>query len=130
MLATPTAIIAGIGNATKYGILIRQGDALERLSKISNIVFDKTGTLTIGKPVVVAIESFSDEISPEKLLELTASSELRSEHPLGKAIVTHFRNTSNANLQEPQKFTMISGRGVKATVSNNDILAGTVELFL
>jgi len=129
VLATPTAIMAGIGNATKYGILVRQGDALERLSKISKIVFDKTGTLTYGKPVVVAAKSFSNDISSEKLLELTASAELRSEHPLGKAIVSHFKNTYKTTLPEPQEFTMIAGRGVKAVLSNDVILAGTVELF-
>ncbi|QUH24491.1 heavy metal translocating P-type ATPase [Serpentinicella alkaliphila] len=129
VLATPTAIIAGIGNATKYGILVRQGDALERLSKISKIVFDKTGTITYGKPVVVGVQSFNDYISSEKLLELIASAELRSEHPLGKAIVSHFRNTSNTALQEPQDFTMLIGRGVKAAVSKDVVLAGTVELL-
>ncbi|WP_461612069.1 heavy metal translocating P-type ATPase [Clostridium sp. Marseille-QA1073] len=129
VLATPTAIMAGIGNATKYGILVREGDALERLSKVTRITFDKTGTLTYGKPSVVAVQSFNDDISSEELLTLTASAELRSEHPLGKAIVSHFRNTSDTVLEEPQEFVIIAGRGVKAIVSDNTIFAGNTELL-
>lgn len=130
VLATPTAIMAGIGNATKYGILVREGDALERLSKVTRIAFDKTGTLTYGKPAVVAVESFNDDISSENLLTLIASAELRSEHPLGKAIVSHFKTTLNSILEDPQEFTMIAGRGVKAIVSDNTIYAGNVELLV
>ncbi|MTI54757.1 heavy metal translocating P-type ATPase [Geosporobacter ferrireducens] len=130
VLATPTAIMAGIGNATKFGILVREGDALERLSKITRIAFDKTGTLTHGKPAVVGVESFHSDISPERLLALTASAELRSEHPLGKAVISHFRNKSNISLAEPQKFTMLAGRGVKAAVADEIILAGNAELLI
>jgi len=129
VLATPTAIMAGIGNATKFGILVRQGDALERLSKVTKIAFDKTGTLTYGKPAVVAVESFNANLSSENLLTLTASAELRSEHPLGKAIVAHFKTTLNLTIQEPQGFTLIAGRGVKATVEDDEILAGNTELL-
>lgn len=129
VLATPTAIMAGIGNATKYGILVREGDALERLSKVTRIGFDKTGTLTYGKPSVVAVESFNDDISSEKLLTLIASAELRSEHPLGKAVVSHFKTTSNTTLEEPQKFEMVAGRGVKAISYNNTIFAGNADLL-
>jgi len=129
VLATPTAIMAGIGNATKHGILVREGDALERLAKVTKIAFDKTGTLTYGKPSVVTVESFNENISPEKLLTMTASAELRSEHPLGKAIVSHFKTRSNTALEDPQEFLLIAGRGVKATVSENTILAGNAELL-
>ena len=87
VLATPTAIMAGIGNATKFGILIREGDALERLAQVKQIAFDKTGTLTYGKPAVAAIHNISPDIDEAELLKLAASAELRSEHPLGKAIV-------------------------------------------
>lgn len=130
VLATPTAIMAGIGNATKFGILIREGDALERLSKVTRIAFDKTGTLTYGKPTVIAVHSFDDNLSSEKLLTLTASAERRSEHPLGKAIVAHFRMMSNTTLQEPQEFALIAGRGVKATVADDAIFAGNTELLI
>ena len=87
VLATPTAIMAAIGNATKHGFLVREGDALERLAQVSQVAFDKTGTLTYGKPQVAAVESFSPDISSEKLYLLAAEAELRSEHPLGKAVV-------------------------------------------
>lgn len=130
VLATPTAIIAGIGNATKFGILVREGDALERLSKVTRIAFDKTGTLTYGKPEVIAIHSFNPNISSEKLLELTASAELRSEHPLGKAILSHFRTTLNTTLLEPQEFIMIPGSGVKSIVGVDTILAGNTEFLV
>ena len=103
--------------------------ALERLSKVTKIAFDKTGTLTHGKPSVVAVESFITDISSEQLLILTASSELRSEHPLGKAIVSHFRTTLNGTLEEPQEFEMIAGRGVKAVVAGATIFAGNKELL-
>jgi heavy metal translocating P-type ATPase len=129
VLATPTAIMAGIGNATKHGILVREGDALERLAKVTKIAFDKTGTLTYGKPSVVAVESFNENISSEKLLAITASSELRSEHPLGKAIVSHYKSKSNIVLEEPQNFELIPGRGVKAVISKDTILAGNKELI-
>lgn len=130
VLATPTAIMAGIGNATKFGILVREGDALERLSKVSRIAFDKTGTLTYGKPSVVSVQSFNTNVSSEKLLTLAASAELRSEHPLGKAIVSHLKTTSNTTLQEPQEFSMIAGRGVKAIVGNDTIFAGNTQLLI
>jgi len=129
VLATPTAIMASIGNATKHGILIREGDALERLAKVTRIAFDKTGTLTYGKPSVVAIESFNPDISSEKLLTITASAELRSEHPLGKAIVSHFKATSKTTLDDPQEFALIAGRGVKSMVSGDTIFAGNAELL-
>jgi len=130
VLATPTAIMASIGNASKFGILVREGDALERLSEVRLIAFDKTGTLTYGKPDVAAVKSDDPELCPEELLALTASAELRSEHPLGKAIVSHFRKQSNIILQEPQDFTMIPGRGVKAAIADKLILAGNTNLLM
>ncbi|AET68205.1 copper/silver-translocating P-type ATPase [Desulfosporosinus orientis DSM 765] len=129
VLATPTAIMAGIGNATKFGILIREGDALERLSGIKRIAFDKTGTLTYGKPDVAAVRSFDPALSDQELLSLAASVELRSEHPLGKAIVAHFKAASKASLPEPGDFQMLAGRGVSALVDGRAILAGNAELL-
>lgn len=129
VLATPTAIMAGIGNATKFGILIREGDALERLSKVTKIAFDKTGTLTYGKPSVVAVKVFNNNITQEKLLTLTASAELRSEHPLGKSIVSHVKSALDFSLEDPQSFEMIAGHGVKASVSGDVILAGNIKLL-
>jgi heavy metal translocating P-type ATPase len=129
VLATPTAIMAGIGNATKFGILIREGDALERLSEIRRIAFDKTGTLTYGKPDVAAVESFDSGLAGEELLSLTASAELRSEHPLGKAIVAHYKTVSRVPLQEPNDFQMLAGRGVSAITGGRAILAGNAEML-
>jgi heavy metal translocating P-type ATPase len=129
VLATPTAIMAGIGNATKYGILIREGDALERLSAVKRITFDKTGTLTFGKPDVIATHSFEDSLTNDRLLFLTASAELRSEHPLGKAIVSYHKAASGVLLSEPKEFQMLAGRGVFAQIEDLDILAGNIELM-
>lgn len=92
VLATPTAIMAAIGNATKHGFLVKEGDALERLATADKITFDKTGTLTYGVPEVKAAEVFSD-ISKEDLFFLTASAEKMSEHPIGKAIVNSFKGS-------------------------------------
>ncbi|AUM95907.1 MULTISPECIES: heavy metal translocating P-type ATPase [Clostridium] len=128
VLATPTAIMAAIGNATKYGILVREGDALERLSKVKKIIFDKTGTLTYGKPEIVTVKSFSDKYTDEDLYEVLVSAELRSEHPLGKAVVECFRQTGNI-YTEPEKFTMLPGRGVLAKVNGKKIFAGNEKLM-
>ena len=129
VLATPTAIMAGIGNATKYGILIRAGDALERLAAVDHIAFDKTGTLTLGKPAVTGVESFDAALSPAQLLQLAASAELRSEHPLGKAIVTHYKAAFDAPLAEPEEFRMLAGRGVYARIGGRTIYAGNPDLL-
>lgn len=129
VLATPTAIMAGIGNATKFGILIREGDALERLAKVKRLAFDKTGTLTYGRPDVEAVESFDSALTDEALLGLAASAELRSEHPLGKAIVAHYKTVSGLSLQEARDFQMIAGRGVSAVVGGRSILAGNTEML-
>lgn len=128
VLATPTAIMAGIGNATKHGILIREGDALERLAGIKHIAFDKTGTLTLGKPSVIHTVSCLPDITEERLTELAAAAELRSEHPLGKAIVSHYKQKGRQP-QEPEDFKLLPGRGVKASVDGIMILAGNEALF-
>lgn len=93
VLATPTAIMAAIGNATRHGFLVREGDALERLSKTCIIAFDKTGTLTHGTPEVIAVKNASGGEEDTELFRLAASAELMSEHPLGKAIVRCYKQT-------------------------------------
>lgn len=90
VLATPTAIMGAIGNATKHGFLVREGDALERLSMVIRFTFDKTGTLTYGKPQVQQVRSFTTSLTDDELYALAASAELRSEHPLGRAIIEGF----------------------------------------
>jgi len=129
VLATPTAIMAGIGNAAKYGILIREGDALERLAGVKRIAFDKTGTLTFGRPAVARIESCVSDIEPEELLALVATAELRSEHPLGKAIVLYYKEKNTAAPDEPDAFQMLPGRGVSAEIETRKIFAGNEALL-
>lgn len=129
VLATPTAIMAGIGNATKYGILIKEGDALERLSKVRKIAFDKTGTLTYGKPKVTKVRSFDEATSEEQLLKLMASVEKSSEHPLGRAIVEHFNSVSKLQLEDITDFKMAIGKGVYGTINSNKFLAGNDRLL-
>lgn len=129
VLATPTAIMAAIGNATKHGFLVREGDALERLARVKILAFDKTGTLTCGTPEVVAVESLSDAYTNVDLYHLAACAEQLSEHTLGKAIVRCCKKDLGAELTAAQDFRMIPGRGVAATVEGVQLLAGNPELF-
>ena len=128
VLATPTAIMAAIGNATKHGFLVREGDALERLANAKVIAFDKTGTLTYGTPEVTAVESVCKTWEKEAVYRLAASTEQLSEHPLGKAIVRCCRKTG-AELAAAEDFAMIPGRGVCARIEGRQILAGNPELL-
>ena len=130
VLATPTAIVAAIGNVSKYGILVKEGDALEKLSSINKITFDKTGTLTYGKPTVQRVVSVMNNLSDEQLYKIVASSELYSEHPLGKAIVNSYKQTHKEQINPPQKFQTIPGRGIIAQVNNKKIIAGNKHLLL
>lgn len=129
VLATPTAIMAAIGNATKHGFLVREGDALERLSTVKKIAFDKTGTLTLGNPKVIAVKNVSEQFSEDDVYTFTAAAEQLSEHPLGKAIVDSYRQEKNAALAPAFDFKMLPGRGVSAVVNNQTILAGNRELL-
>lgn len=128
VLATPTAIMAGIGNATKYGILVSQGDALERLAKVTRIAFDKTGTLTYGKPSVVKVQSCSAAMTDEQLFQLAATSELWSEHPLGKAIVASYKETYRKLPADPDSFQLLAGRGVSVLVGGHPFFSGNEAL--
>ena len=122
VLATPTAIMAAIGNLTKYGILVKDGTSLEELANIDELIFDKTGTLTYGTPKVVDI--ISD--NPQEMLYLLASLESKSEHPLAKAIVKHY---SSNNLAEVDDFKMHIGAGVSGTIENSRVIAGNKKLL-
>ena len=128
VLATPTAVMAAIGNATKHGFLVREGDALERLAAVSKIVFDKTGTLTYGKPKVVEVKSVAKDFSDETFYAFTAAAEQYSEHPLGKAVVSSFKKHGSA-LLPAKDFEMIPGRGVTAKVEEKKVTAGNLELL-
>ena len=128
VLATPTAIMASIGNASKYGMLIKGGDVVERLSKIKNIAFDKTGTLTYGKLSVVEYKSFSHEYDDETFLKILASVEAYSEHPLGKAIISYYKE-NNEELLDIQNFKVNPGKGITATLDEKSILVGNLKLI-
>ena len=133
VLATPTAIMAAIGNATRHGFLVREGDALERLASVSDITFDKTGTLTYGTPRVIAVRSFLTDFSEEELYLCTAAAEQRSEHPLGKAVVRCWKESTGdkipREIPESEDFLMLPGRGVKARVKGRKIVAGNAKLL-
>lgn len=128
VLATPTAIMAGIGNASKYGMLIKGGDVVERLSKIKNIAFDKTGTLTYGKLSVVEYKSFNPEYDDETFLKILASVEAYSEHPLGKAITSYYKE-NNEELLDIQNFIVNPGKGITANLGEKSILVGNLKLI-
>lgn len=129
VLATPTAIMAAIGNATKHGFLVREGDALERLASVSKCTFDKTGTLTYGTPRVTAVRSFLPELTEHEIYAYAASAELRSEHPIGKAIVRCYRASAEKEPVPPEQFQMLPGRGVQAVADGHGITAGNPELL-
>ena len=128
VLATPTAIMAAIGQATKHGVIIKSGEALEKMGKVDTIAFDKTGTLTYGRLDVSDLITFDETISETDLLSLAASAEARSEHPLGKAIVVYAK-AKKAPLMEAAAFRMTAGKGIFAEVDNRSLLCGS-EKFL
>lgn len=128
ILATPTAILGGIGNLAKHGILVRSGDGLERLSKVTSLAFDKTGTLTYGKPEVTEILLAENAgISREELLRLAAGAEKFSEHPLGKAIVSYYKKEQARPEPDVKDFALVAGKGVRALVDGKLIFAGKTE---
>ena len=122
VLATPTAIMAAIGNLTKYGILVKEGESIEELAHVDELIFDKTGTLTYGKPEVVDV--ISDNL--EEMMYLLSSLESKSEHPLAKAIVKHYDNT---NLAEVENFKIEIGKGVIGYIDGLKIMAGNEKLL-
>ncbi len=125
-LATPTSIMAAIGQATKNGVLIKSGEALERMGLVNIVAFDKTGTITQGKLQVSDIVPFG--IEKEALLALTASIETRSEHPLGKAIVSYAKERKIA-LTEVQDFSMNLGKGIFANMNGTVFYCGNEQLY-
>ncbi len=126
-LATPTALIVGIGRATKFGIILKGGEALEKAYKIKAIAFDKTGTLTIGKPVVTDFVPLGGMAETESLA-LVAALEVGSEHPLARAIVEKGKAASGA-LAEVKNFEALSGLGVKGEVNGHELMVGNTALF-
>ncbi|MGN0164116.1 MAG: heavy metal translocating P-type ATPase [Candidatus Ornithomonoglobus sp.] len=129
VLATPTAIMAAIGNAAKRGFLVREGDALERLAGVSKMTFDKTGTLTYGAPKVTAVKSTFEGFRDNEIYAVAAAAEQLSEHPIGKAIVRSYNTEAKTENVKAENFKMLPGRGVSAEVNGNEILAGNKELL-
>ncbi len=128
ILATPTAIMAAIGQATKYGVLIKSGEALETLGGLNTIVFDKTGTLTYGNLEVSDVISLKDDLTEVDLLKLTASCEKLSEHPLAKAVVNNAKELK-IDIEEPKDFKMYPGKGVSCKNSYGQIYAGNSKFI-
>ena len=128
VLATPTAIMAAIGQATKHGVIIKSGEALEKMGKVDTIAFDKTGTLTYGRLDFSDMISFDETISETDLLSLAVSAEAKSEHPLGKAIVAYAK-AKEVPLAESTAFKMTTGKGIFAEVDTRSLLCGN-EKFL
>lgn len=129
VLATPTAIMAAIGQATKHGIIIKSGEALEKMGKVDIIAFDKTGTLTYGSLDVSDILSLDETVSEAELLSLAASAEAKSEHPLGKAIVAYAK-TTKVPIVESISFKMATGKGIFAQVKNHKLFCGNEKFLL
>ena len=129
VLATPTAVMAAIGQAAKHGVVIKSGEAFEKMGKADTIAFDKTGTLTYGRLDVSDILVFDRSLDEASLLAFTASAEAKSEHPLGKAIVSCARE-KGLSLMESTAFKMTAGRGIDAEVAGKRLLCGNEKFLL
>lgn len=129
VLATPTAIMAAIGNLSKKGILVKDGESLEELAKVNDLILDKTGTLTCGEPEVSEIISCTDKYSKKEIIHILASLENKSEHPLAKSIVKYYKNHENKALKEVNDFEIIPGTGVKGKIRNDELIAGNRKIL-
>lgn len=129
VLATPTAIMAAIGQATKHGVIIKSGEALEKMGRVDTIAFDKTGTLTYGTLEVSDVIPFENDINGDELLYVAASAESKSEHPLGKAIV-NFAKKKELTVSESKEFKMSAGKGVEAQIYGKNVLCGNEKFLL
>ena len=128
VLATPTAIMAAIGQAAKHGVMIKSGEALESMGKVDTIEFDKTGTLTNGNLIVKDIYPFTGDFDQAALLQLTASAEGYSEHPLAKA-VTAYAKQEKLELLAVEDFQMFPGRGISAVIGREKIFCGNAAFL-
>jgi Cu+-exporting ATPase len=126
-VATPAALMVGVGKGAEAGILIRGAEILERAKKLTTVIFDKTGTLTRGEPNVTDIVALG-EASEEQVLRFAAAIELGSEHPLGQAIVRAAKHRELA-LPKIEKFAAIAGHGIEGTIENREVLLGNRRLF-
>lgn len=128
VLATPTAIMAAIGQATKNGVIIKSGEALEKMGKVDTIAFDKTGTLTYGKPSVSDVVVLNQALSSKEFISLAASAEKRSEHPLAKALID-YASSNEMEILETEAFSMEAGKGIRAGVAGKDVICGNRRLM-
>jgi len=126
-LATPTAIIVGVGKGAKEGILIKDAATLEKLHKVDTIVVDKTGTITIGKPALVDIQSFAG-MKDNNLISIVASLEKKSEHPIAHAIVNYAKE-KNIELKDVSDFEALQGKGLKGSIGNQEYFVGNTKLI-
>lgn len=127
VLATPTAVVAAIGNAARRGMLVKTGAVVEQVGKVNVVAFDKTGTLTLGKPTVKEVVS-TDGVSPEQLLACAATAERFSEHPIGKALVAASQQRC-LDLGEPLEFSVLPGFGITAQVDGQHVIVGNRSLL-
>lgn len=125
-LATPTAIIVGVGKGAKEGILIKDAATLEKLRKVNTVVVDKTGTITKGKPTLVDIQNLSS-LKDDELVSILASLEKKSEHPIAHAIV-NYAQEKNITLSDISDFEGIQGKGLKGTINGTEYFAGNARL--
>jgi len=126
-IATPTAILAGVGKGAEYGVLLRSGEYIEKARKLSTVVFDKTGTLTKGEPSVTDLKTYND-FTEKDVLTYAGSAEKASEHPLAEAIVNRAKETKT-KLAETENFEALPGRGIKCTVKGRKVLLGNRKLM-
>lgn len=126
-LATPTAIIVGVGKGAHEGILVKDAATLEKLHKVDTVVFDKTGTITIGKPTLVDIKNLSDQ-NDNELISILETLEKKSEHPIANAIV-NYAEEKNIKIGNVSDFENIQGKGIKGKINGIEYFAGNVKLI-
>ncbi len=130
-LATPTAIIVGVGKGAREGILIKDAATLEKLHKVDTVIVDKTGTITIGRPTLVDMENFSD-LKEEEFISILASLEKKSEHPIAHAIVNYAKESAQAGkkikIEDVSGFAGIQGKGLKGSLNNKEYFVGNAKL--
>lgn len=126
-LATPTAIIVGVGKGAREGILIKDAATLEKLHKINTVVVDKTGTITKGKPELVSIKNFSN-MDEKEVISILAGLESKSEHPIAHAVIEHAKS-KNIETRTVEHFEIMKGKGLKGTIDGIEYVAGNAKLI-
>ncbi len=126
-IATPTAIMVGVGKGAELGVLVRSGEALEAAGRVDTVVLDKTGTITGGRPAITDVIPLNGEPESE-ILRLVGSAERDSEHPIGQAIV-HGAIERGIELSPANRFASVTGGGVRAVVENRQVMVGTADLL-